>query len=263
MNILVCIKQVPGTTKVEIDEKTGVLKRSGIESKMNPYDLYALETAFVIKEKMDGAKITAVTMGPPQAVSVIKEAYRMGADSGYVLSDKKFAGADVLATAYTLSQGIKTMGKFDLIICGKQTTDGDTAQVGPALAEFLRIPHVTWVSSIDDVNGNRIVVEQDMADSYEVVELTYPCLITVEKDIYQPRLPSFKRKLKTDNIPIHILSFKDFSDKDEKKFGLNGSPTQVERVFPPESNTQQVIWEQNAEKSAQNVLAALKEAKFI
>ncbi|HEY8500420.1 MAG TPA: electron transfer flavoprotein subunit beta/FixA family protein, partial [Clostridia bacterium] len=176
MNILVCIKQVPGTNKVEVDEQTGVLKRAGIESKMNPYDLYALETALRIKERVGGT-ITVLTMGPMQAESIIREAYMMGVDEGYILSDRTFAGADVLATSYTLSQGIKIIGNFDLIICGKQTTDGDTAQVGPAIAEHLDIPHVAWVSKINEVDDRKITVEQDLAESVECVELYYPCLI--------------------------------------------------------------------------------------
>lgn len=140
MNILVCIKQVPGTSKVEVDPVTGVLKRDGIDSKMNPYDLYALETALRIREEKGGT-IKVLSMGPPQALSVIKEAYSMGVDDGVLLSDRKFGGADVLATSYTLSQGVRKMGDFDLIICGKQTTDGDTAQVGAEIAEYLGIPH--------------------------------------------------------------------------------------------------------------------------
>jgi electron transfer flavoprotein beta subunit len=262
MNILVCIKQVPGTNKVEIDEKTGALKRLGVESKMNPYDLYALETALWLKGKT-GGKITIITMGPPQAESVIREAYMMGVDDGYIFSDMKFAGADVLATSYTLSQGIRTVGEFDLIICGKQTTDGDTAQVGPAVAEYLEIPHVTWVSSINEVDDKRIVVEQDMADSVEVVELEYPCLITVEKDIMQPRLPSYRKKLQTLDRPVKVLTFKDFADKDEKKYGLSGSPTQVERIFPPESNTKRVIWEDSSQKLADKCFSTLKQLRFV
>ncbi|MDZ5010546.1 electron transfer flavoprotein subunit beta, partial [Clostridium perfringens] len=132
--------QVPGTSKVEVDEKTGVLKRDGIDTKMNPYDLYALETAFNIKEQK-GGEVNVISMGPPQAMEVIREAFSMGADNGILISDRKFAGADVLATAYTISQGIRKSGEFDLIICGKQTTDGDTAQVGPEIAEYLDIPH--------------------------------------------------------------------------------------------------------------------------
>ncbi|MGE4283475.1 MAG: electron transfer flavoprotein subunit beta [Clostridia bacterium] len=262
MNILVCIKQVPGTSKVEVDEKTGVLKRDGVESKMNPYDLYALETALKLREKQGGT-VTVVTMGPPQAQAIIKEAYTMGADEGYVFSDRKFAGADVLATSYTLCQGIQAIGEFDLIITGKQTTDGDTSQVGPAVAEYLGIPHVTWVRAIEEADNEKIVVEQDMADSYEVVELRYPCLITVEKDIFQPRLPSYRRKLQTLNKPVNILNFKDFTDQDDTKYGLNGSSTQVERIFPPVVNREQVLWEGNIEDTTNNILETLKEGKFI
>jgi electron transfer flavoprotein beta subunit len=155
------------------------------------------------------------------------------------------------------------IGEFDLIICGKQTTDGDTSQVGPAIAEYLGIPHVAWVKAIPEIAENRIIVEQDMADSYEVVELNYPCLITVEKGIYQPRLPSYKRKIETVNKPVNILSFNDFTDQDEHKYGLNGSSTQVERIFPPEINTDQVIWQGNPQELAEKIAQVLKEAKFI
>ena len=148
MNILVCIKQVPGSTNVEVDPVTGVLKRDGIQSKMNPYDLYALEAALSLSESY-GGKVDVITMGPPQAKEIIIEAIAMGAEGGAILSDRKFAGADVLATAYTISQGIKKMGEYDLIICGKQTTDGDTAQVGAEVAEFLNLPNVSNVLSID------------------------------------------------------------------------------------------------------------------
>ena len=262
MNILVCIKQVPGTNKVEVDEKTGVLKRAGIESKMNPYDLYALETALRIKERVGGT-ITAITMGPPQAESIIREAYMMGVDEGYILSDRAFAGADVLATSYTLSQGIRSIGSFDLIICGKQTTDGDTAQVGPAIAEYLDIPHVAWVSTINKVDNEKITVEQDLSESVESVELHYPCLITVEKDIVQPRLPSYKRKLETSDKPVKMLTFQDFPDQDENKYGLKGSPTQVEKIFPPESNTERILFEGSPDELANKCYDTLKRLKFI
>lgn len=148
MNIFVCIKQVPGTNKVDIDPVTGTLKRGGVDSKMNPYDLYALETALRLRERC-GGKVSVVSMGPPQAETVIREAYAMGADEGVLLSDRRFGGADVLATSYALSQGVRRLGEFDLLLCGKQTTDGDTAQVGPELAEWLGIPSVSNVRKID------------------------------------------------------------------------------------------------------------------
>lgn len=260
MNILVCIKQVPGSNKVEVDEKTGVLKRDGVDSKMNPYDLYALETALRIKEDQGGT-VTAMTMGPNQAQAVIKEAFMMGADAGALISDRKFAGADVLATSYTLSQSVKKLGEFDLLICGKQTTDGDTAQVGPEMAEYLNIPHVANVTKILEYREDAIVVEMDMPNTIEVVAVKYPCLITVEKDIFQPRLPSYKKKMATLDRPITMLSFKDFEDQDEMKYGLNGSPTQVERIFPPTANDKREMFRGTSTEvvhSASNKLIELK-----
>jgi electron transfer flavoprotein beta subunit len=262
MDILVCIKQVPGTTKVEVDPVTGVLKRDGIDSKMNPYDLYALETALKIKEQIGGA-IKVISMGPPQAKEVIKEAFTMGADEGMLLSDRKFAGADVLATSYTLSQGVRKMGNVDLIICGKQTTDGDTAQVGPEMAEYLGIPHVANVRKIIELKENCIIVEMDMPDTIEIAEVKFPCLITVEKDIFQPRLPSYRRKLQTKDKEIGMISLKDFEDQNEKRYGLNGSPTQVERIFPPAVNTDREMWNGNSEELTEKIAGKLKSLKFV
>lgn len=261
MEIVVCIKQVPGTTEVKIDEKTGVLKRDGIESKMNPYDLYAIETAVRIKEEK-GAKVTAVSMGPPQAAEVLKEAHMMGVDEGVLLTDRKFAGADVLATSYTLAQGVKKTGKPDLVICGKMTTDGDTAQVGPEMAEFLGMPHVANVLRIIEVKEKSIIVEMDMPNTVEIAEVKFPCLITVEKEIFQPRLPSFKLKLASKDKQIPFLSLKDFEDTDEKKYGLNGSATQVKRIFTPEANTDYEMWKGSEEELTEKLLNKLKELKF-
>lgn len=262
MNTIVCIKQVPGTSKVEVDEKTGVLKRDGIDTKMNPYDLYALETAFKIKEEKAG-EISVISMGPPQAMEVIREAFSMGADNGILISDRKFAGADVLATSYTISQGIKKSGEFDLIICGKQTTDGDTAQVGPEIAEYLGIPHVANVRKVLEIENDYITVEMDMPNTVEVVEIKYPCLLTVEKDIFEPRLPSYRKKIESKDREIKVISLNDFEDKDENKYGLNGSPTQVERIFPPESNSHHEKWAGNSDEISKNIFNKLKELKFV
>ncbi len=261
MDILVCIKQVPGTNKVEVDPVTGVLKRDGVDSKMNPYDLYALETALRIKEDLE-AKVNVLTMGPPQAKEVIKEAYMMGADNGVILSDRKFAGADVLATSYTLSQGVKKVGNYDLIICGKQTTDGDTAQVGPEMAEYLNIPHVANVRKIHSIDEKSIVVEMDMEQTVEIQKIKLPCLITVEKDIFVPRLPSYKTKIKVKDREIKMYGLNDFEDKNEMNYGLNASPTQVERIFPPTVNTDKEMWEGNGEELADKLFHKLKEHKF-
>jgi len=262
MEIIVCIKQVPGTSKVEVDPVTGVLKRDGVDSKMNPFDLYALETALRIKEEKGGL-IKVISMGPPQAKDVIREAYMMGADEGVLLSDRKFAGSDVLATSYTISQGVRKMGKFDLILCGKQTTDGDTAQVGAEMAEYLGIPHIANVLSIIEIKEKSIVVEMDMANTVEVAEIKFPCLLTVDKDIYQPRLPSYRKKLSTKDREIRMISLNDFVDKDEKKYGLNGSATQVERIFPPSVNNDRETWTGSSAELSIKISKKLKELKFV
>ena len=262
MKIIVCIKQVPGTTQVELDPETGTMKRSSVPSKMNPYDLYALETAFRLKEQYK-AHIAVISTGPPQAQSVIREAYMMGADEGYLLSDPKLAGSDVLATSYTLAQGIAKAGAFDIVICGRQTTDGDTAQVGPAVAEHLGIPHVTWVKSIVSVDQNSITVQQNMEDSFEEASLPFPCLITVEKDIYTPRLPSYLNLLKTKDRPVTVLGVSDLRDNNAKSYGSSGSPTRVERVFQPVPDVERVMWDGSKMDCAKMLFDLLNSEKFI
>ena len=246
MNIVVCIKQVPGTNKVEIDEKTGVLKRDGVESKLNPYDLFALECAVRLKQQYGGT-VTAVTMGPPQCESAIREAFMMGADAGVILSDRRFGGADVLATSYTIAQGIRKIGGFDLVICGKQTTDGDTAQVGAELAEFLGLPHITNICRIVEMRDGAMILEGDMPGSIVTVSVRMPCLIAVDKDICQPRLPSYKLKKATAKREIRWLKLDDLDDRDPLHYGLNGSPTQVKRIFPPDHSRSQVVLKGGAE----------------
>jgi electron transfer flavoprotein beta subunit len=261
MNILVCIKQVPDSNKVEVDPVTGVLKRNGVESKMNPYDLYAIETALRIKEKMGGT-ITALTMGPNQAMGVIREAFAMGVDHGVLISDRKFGGADVLATSYTISQGIKKSGQYDLILCGKQTTDGDTAQVGPEVSEWLDIPCLSNVSRIEEFNEDSMVVEMDMTHDIEIAKIQYPCLLAVDKDIFMPRLPSFVKKQETKTREILTITLADLEDQDEKHYGLNGSPTQVQRIFPPNVNTHREVWNGDSMEMTMQLLNKLKELKF-
>ncbi|MBR3504589.1 MAG: electron transfer flavoprotein subunit beta/FixA family protein [Clostridia bacterium] len=259
MNIFVCVKQVPATNKVQVDETTGVLKRGGVASKMNPYDLYALETALRLREA-HGGKVTVGTMGPPQAEAVVREAYMMGADEGYVFSDRRLGGADVLATGYTLSQAIRSVGDFDLILCGRQTTDGDTAQVGPAVAEYLNIPHAAWVSKLT-VRGDGVDAEQQLQDVIETVHMPFPCLVTVEKDICSPRLPSLKTRREIGDKPVHMLGLDAFPDQDESHYGLAGSATQVERIFPPENDVEHEVWD--AGGNAGRLMALLKKQKFI
>ena len=237
MNILVCVKQVPGSNQVEVDPVTGVLKRSGVPSKINPYDLYGIETALSVAETYGGT-VQSITMGPPQAKAVILETVSMGAERGTVLTDRKFAGADVLATAYTLSQGIRKCGEFDLIICGKQTTDGDTAQVGAEVAEYLGLPNISNVLSVDDIRDGRIYVTAGLDDRIVTLTAALPCLISVDGDINTPRLPSYKRKKEITDGAVTFLTFADFEDQNPEHYGLSGSATQVERIFPPEKNVQ-------------------------
>ena len=238
MNIIVCVKQVPGTNKVDIDPVTGTLKRDGVSSKMNPYDLFALECALELAEQ-NGGSVKTLSMGPPQAKAVLEESLCMGADEGLLLSDRAFGGADVLATSYCLSLGVKKFGDFDLVLCGKQTTDGDTAQVGPELAERLGIDHAANVLKIDAIDDKFVTVTIDLDGIEQTQKMALPCLLTLEKDANSPRLPSYLKKKAIRPEQISICSSKDFPDANMGMLGLKGSPTQVERIFPPAVNTEQ------------------------
>lgn len=262
MNILVCIKQVPGSSNVEVDPVTGVLKRDGVASKMNPYDLYGLETAMELVERFGGS-VKTVTMGPPQAKSVVVESICMGAESGTILSDRKFAGADVLATAYTISQGIRKVGDFDVIICGKQTTDGDTAQVGAEVAEYLELPHVSNVLSVDDCKDGYLYVTVSLDEQVIKERVQMPCLLCVDGDINSPRLPSYKVKKTVTDEQIHFISFADFEDQNANHYGLNGSATQVERIFPPEKNTEKHAITGDETEQACGIFELIKDRKLI
>jgi len=261
MEILVCIKQVPSSNRVEIDSVTGVLKRNSADAKMNPYDLFALETGLRIRERY-GGNLSVITMGPPQAANVLYEAFAMGADRGGLISDRKFGGSDVLATSYTIAQGVRKFGKFDLIICGLQTTDGDTAQVGPEVSEMLGIPCVCNVRAVDKIEDNQIIVDMEMSEDVEKLKVPFPCLITVQKDICEPRLPSYKKQKATANREINHYSLNDMEDKNEKHYGLDGSPTCVQKIFPPTSDKVQETWTGSGEDLSGRIYGALKKMKF-
>ena len=262
MKIIVCMKQVPAGTKVDIDPETGAMKRLSSDTRTNPYDLFALECALQLKEKLGGT-VTALTMGPAQAESMMRDAYTMGADDAVILSDRKFAGADVLSTSYTLSQGVQLLGGADLIICGKQTTDGDTAQVGPALAEHLHIPHAAWVTEIMEADEKCICVKQKLASVTQESRIPYPCLITVDKDICVPRLPSYLLKKKTARKEVRMVEYSDLPDQDMSRYGLIGSPTTVERMFAPPEEKRQVYLEGNTAEKTERLFAVLTERKII
>ncbi len=262
MNILVCIKQVPSSNNVEVDPETGVLKREGASAKLNPYDLFAIETALELAERY-GGRVTTLTMGPNQAAKALEETLAMGAEEAYLLSDRRFAGADVLATSHTLAEGIRMAGNFDLILTGKQTTDGDTAQVGPEIAEHLGIPHAANVEAVLALDGEGITVRMQLETVLQTQHMPLPALLSMDKDVNTPRLPSYLRRKAFDPSKLHVLSRDDFADQSERRYGLAGSPTQVERIFPPEGNTEQTIYEGTSDELADRLYTLLRTRKFI
>lgn len=232
MKILVTIKQVPDTNNVTIDKKTGTLNREGIPSIINPEDRHAIEAAISIKEK-HGGTITVMTMGPPQAMDALREALAMGADEAVLLSDRKFAGADTLATAYTLSRGVIRLGGFDIIVGGRQAIDGDTAQVGPQLAGFLDIPQITYVCDVEvDPAGRRLIATRETDDELQKVAADFPVLLTVIKELNAPRYPSISGIMEAFESDVMVLTAHDIA-VDPEQIGLQGSPTQVHRTFTP------------------------------
>jgi len=231
MNIIVCIKQVPETTEVRINPETNTLIREGVKSIINPFDMYAIEESVRLKEKF-GGKITVITMGPPQAESALREAISLGIDEAILVCDRAFAGSDTWATSYTLAGAIKKIGGFDLIICGKQASDGDTAQVGPGISAHLDIPQVTYVKKIEEVKDGLMRVERMMEEGFEIIETPLPALLTVVKEINEPRLPSLKGMMRAKTAKITVWTQKELG-LDPQGIGLCGSPTQVVKIFTP------------------------------
>jgi len=241
MKIIVCIKQVPDAKDVRLDPETNTLAREGVQSIMNPYDQHALEAAVTLKEQ-HGGEVIAVTMGPPQAEEMLRLAISCGADKAILVSDRAFAGADTWATSYTLENALKKIGDYDLILCGKQAIDGDTAQVGPGLATRLGIPFVTCVQKVREASEKGLVMERMMDDGYDVVAVDYPVLVTVVKDINEPRVPSLKGKMKAKKAEIITFSAADIG-ADAACIGLPGSPTKVVDVFPPPARADHAVLE--------------------
>lgn len=261
MNIIVCIKQVPATTNVQIDPETNRLKREGVESIINPFDEYALEEGIRLKEKFAG-KITVISMGPPQAENALRECIARGADEAILLSDKNFAGADTLATAYTLASAIKKLPAYDLVICGKQAIDGDTAQVGPGIAEKLNIPHICYVRKIEEIKDGKIRVERMMEDGYDILETTLPALITVVKEINTPRLPSLRGLMLAKKTKINLWNAETIN-AEKDKIGLTGSPTWVKKIFTPPARKGGEKITGSPEEIAEKVVTKLKELKLL
>jgi electron transfer flavoprotein beta subunit len=239
VKIIVCIKQVPDTTNVRINPETNTLVREGVQSIINPFDVYAIEEGVRLKEK-HGGTVTVITMGPPQAAEALRESISLGADQALLVSDRAFAGADTLATAYALSCAIRYLGGdpnlpaggIDVILMGRQAIDGDTGQVGPGVAENLDISHVTDIRKIEEIADGRIVVERLLEEGYARLAARLPVVLTVVKEINTPRLPSLKGKLAARKVEIPVLKASDIG-ADAERLGLNGSPTQVMKIFTP------------------------------
>jgi electron transfer flavoprotein beta subunit len=256
MNIIVCIKQVPDTTQVRIDPVTNTLIREGVQSIINPFDMYAIEEGVRLKEKY-GGKTTVISMGPPQAEAALREAISMGCDEASLISDRAFAGSDTLATGYTLAMAIRKIKDYDIILCGKQASDGDTAQVGPGIATQLDIPQVTYVKKIEDIKDNHATVERMTEEGFEIVKTSLPCLLTVVKEINEPRIPSLKGRMKAKKA--EILSWKAIDlDLEEEKLGLKGSPTWVSKIFTPPPRPKGQILEGDPEETTTKIVDELK-----
>lgn len=260
MNIIVCIKQVPETTEVKINPETNTLIREGVPAIVNPFDENAIEAALKLKEK-SGGKVTVITMGPPQAAEALKTSIAMGADEVYLISDRAFAGSDTWATSYTLAQAIKKIGDYNLILCGKQAIDGDTAQVGPGIAEWLNIPSVTFAIKIE-TEADNAKVERMLEEVNEVVKTPLPAVITVVKQINEPRMPSLKGMMRAKKAEIKTLTAAELNT-DEKNLGLEGSPTQVVKIFTPPPKGGGEILQGEPADIISTLVSKIKERKII
>lgn len=261
MKIVVCVKQVPDTTEVKINPETNTLVREGVVSILNPFDMYAVEEGIRIKEKLGGT-VTVLSMGPPQAAEQLKDTIAMGVDDAVLVSDRAFAGSDTLATSYALAKAIEKMGDVNLIICGKQAIDGDTAQVGPEIAEKMGLPHLTYVKKIEEISETEITLERMYEDGYERVQMPLPGLITVVKEINEPRLPSLKGMMRAKKAEVTIWNAAAIG-ADPAKSGLNGSPTWVKTIFIPDLKCQGEIFCGEPEEQVKSLVNALMCQKVI
>lgn len=262
MNIFVCLKQVPDTTEVKINPQTGTLIRTGVPSILNPYDHFALTVGLKIKKEHPQSVLNVISMGPPQARSIIQLALALGADAGYLLSDMAFAGSDTWATSYALALGIKKVAKPDLIICGMQAIDGDTAQVGPGISVHLGIPVVAFCDDIK-LKGRKLEAKRHIDDGYDIVECDLPCVVTMvkPKDFELP-FPSFVDITDALNKKMITFSASDIG-ADPSKIGLKGSPTQVSKIYPPKKETNTVFINTTSVEAANKIIEIMKQENFI
>lgn len=267
MNILVCVKQVPDTTEIRIDPVRNVLIREGVPSVLNPFDSYALEAAARVRDREPDTKITVLSMGPDQAKAALRECLAIAADKAYIVSGRSFSGSDTLATSYILSQAIMKIetieGKFDAIFCGKQAIDGDTAQVGPEIAEHLGYPQVAYALEAEKA-GDTLRVRRETEGGYEIAEVKLPCLVTFTKPGWPVRYPTIQRKLAADQADVVVLSEEDLPMIDPAQIGLKGSPTRVKKTFVP-SRRKDGVWirEETGRESALKLAGLLDKAGII
>ncbi|MHB1253591.1 MAG: electron transfer flavoprotein subunit beta/FixA family protein [Candidatus Humimicrobiaceae bacterium] len=269
LKIIVCIKQVPGIMEIKINPQTNTLIREGIENIINPFDTYAIEEGVSLKEKLTASEgggldveVIALSMGPPHSEAILREAISLGIDNAILLSDRAFAGSDTWATSYTLSKAIKKIEGWKVIILGKQTLDGDTGQVGPELAQILNIPFIGYASKITEISSNKMIIKRLMEDRYETFEIRLPAAISVGKDINIPRVPSLRGKMKSKSIVIPVWGIEQI-DMDEKECGLNGSYTQVIKIFSPEHKYEVKMVHGTPDEQVSEIYSKLKELSII
>ena len=261
MNIVVCLKQVPGTTRVQIDPHTTTLVRQGVKAILNPLDAYALEEGVRLKERY-GGKVTVLTMGPPQADEMLREAISLGADQVILLSDRAFAGSDTIATAGALAPAIRKIADFNLVICGRQTLDGDTGQVGPEVAEMLGLPFVAYVSKVEEATGATLRVQRLVDEGHETIETPLPAVITVVKEINVPRLPSLRGMAKAKSAQITVWTAKDIA-ADPNNVGQAGSATRVIKTFVPERARRGEVLEGKLEEQLDTLVKRMKDSHLV
>src|SRR5512139_3955147 len=263
MNIVVLVKQVPNTTEVRIDPKTGNLIREGVESVINPEDRHAMEAALRIKDGQE-AQVIVLSMGPPQAIETVCECLAMGADEGILLTDRAFAGADTWATSSTLGKAIETIGPFDLVLCGRQAIDGDTAQIGPQVADYLKVPQVTYVIGIEEIKEKSIVVKRRLEDGYERVECDLPALLTVIGEMNTPRYPLVSRLIDAcrEKAPIKTWNAADIGVQ-TRDIGLEGSLTHVIKTFAPKLQRQTEMIQGDAKSAVKTLTGKMREKKLL
>jgi len=269
LKIIVCIKQVPGIMEIKINPETNTLIREGIENIINPFDVYAIEEGVSLKEKLMATgdenldvEVMALSMGPPHSETILREAISLGIDNSILLSDRAFAGSDTWATSYTLSKAIKKIEGWKLIILGKQTLDGDTGQVGPELAHILNIPFIGYASKITEIDSKKMIIKRLMEDRYETFEIRLPAAISVGKDINIPRVPSLRGKMKSKSAVIPVWSI-DQIEMDEKESGLNGSYTQVIKIFTPEHKYEARMVTGTPDEQVNEIYSKLKELSIV